>query len=190
MAGIVSLDKLTQAVKDKGYDFILEFNKKEKKIAQFSLLNPVDEKKPFNMNLGVYNEVIVTLIPGISEAQQKSNILCAIGHTNYDCKGGRFGWDPKDGEVNFISELIFVDITNVNEDAAIEGYIDFMPEMLRMFYIGFLRIFSIESSKLPSHLVEKVFDEANEKLEDAGVFEPNETEEDDTDSSDTENDGI
>jgi hypothetical protein len=167
---IVNIEKLVREIQNRKFGFLVDLSKKEERAAEFKLLNPIDKKKPFQLIFIAYPEVLVAAVPDIAKADAGSPVLCAIAHTNYDKKLGRFGWDPQDGEVRFISEVFFPDATHIDEDAVIKGYVNELDNILAMFYIGYLRIFNQQAKNLPDEVVENVMKQAEQKLEEIGII--------------------
>ena len=182
---IVSLKKLAECIKEKCTGFVMNDPELSEDYVRFSLLNPLKEKKPFDLMIAAVPNAILTTIPNITKVEARSPILCAISHTNYECKLGRFGWDPADGEIRFFSEMFFLNAREEDQEDIVNRYVEILPNLLRAFYAGQRQIFHVTSrDMMDEEIVRDILRNGMDKLRDAGILEEaKENEKDDDDES-------
>jgi hypothetical protein len=135
------IDRLARALEEARYPFLSSLVHTEGRMIVFHLANPLNERAPYLLFIRAYPSVLVTHIPKVTHVDAGSQVLRAIAHNNYTGVFGRFGWDPKDGEVDFTSELFMLNVQHADPDEIIAGYLTVLKPVIKTFYAGALRAY-------------------------------------------------
>jgi hypothetical protein len=153
--------------------FLPDKAEQTEKGATFKLLNPYNPDNHFELRLIVHEEegAIFLTVPGVAKTGPGSLVMCAALHSNYDFFFGRFGWDPSDGEIRFVSDVVLVCGPGANDQAR-DVFMRYVPIIMRCFFGGLNRIYVTElGARVPREVLTTMQDSFRAKLVGWGLIE-------------------
>lgn len=160
---------LAQKLVDRRFPFVIGTPEVREQEIFFQIANPVQEESPFFGGFICAGNLITLVIPRIAKAEPQSLELCVVGHSNFEHRLGRWGWDPKDGQVLFVSEVpVLGGVASVGQ--VVDDFLNLVPRMLIGFYLGYLRLIANTNTKIPHQLIEMLICSALEKLTKLGIL--------------------
>lgn len=162
----MTIETVAGKLEDAHLPYLLEKSDQREEGATFKLANPLNPKKPFDLKVTVVKSIdtILLVVPAVANAKAGSGVMCAAIHSNYEYYLGRFGWDPRDGEIRYFSDSALCGGPE-GADAQLSAFIKLVPMIVKGFFMGMLRIYLQEVGEhIPEEMVKTLADTFEQKL--------------------------